>query len=113
MNKALPPAAAKSRSRKFAVGTKSRRGPPKAIQCLLPVWGSSYIDQFLEFGLPTLLAPGNLPALAKALPCEFIILTSARDEVEIKSGLRGGEDLIVHPPEKLKEGDRVTVMDGK
>ena len=47
----------------------------------LPVWGYSYVRQFLECGLPTLLAPGNVPALAAALPTEFIILTSADDEI--------------------------------
>jgi hypothetical protein len=53
------------------------RRQPKAIQLLLPVWGTNYIRQFLEVGLPTLLAPGNLPALAEALPCKLVILTNA------------------------------------
>jgi hypothetical protein len=48
-------------------------------QLLLPVWGYRYIRQFFQFGLPTLLAPGNLPALAQRLDCEFIILTSTED----------------------------------
>lgn len=56
-----------------------RRGPPKAIRLLLPVWGRSFIAQFMSVGLPTLLAPGNLPALAKALPCRLVFLTSTRD----------------------------------
>jgi HlyD family secretion protein len=38
-------------------------------------------------------------------------MTSARDEVEISSGLRGGEQLVVRPGDKLREGDRVTVLD--
>jgi hypothetical protein len=53
------------------------RALPKAIQLLLPVWGKHYIEQFLRVSLPTLLAPGNLPALARALPCQFIFLTSS------------------------------------
>jgi hypothetical protein len=53
--------------------------PPKAIQLLLPVWGQRYLKQFLNTGLPSLLAPGNLPALARALPCEFVFLTSSED----------------------------------
>src|SRR5580704_9695749 len=56
------------------------RSPPKAATLLLPVWGYSYVRQFLECGLPTLLAPGNVPAVAAALPTEFVILTSADDE---------------------------------
>jgi len=50
----------------------------------MPVWGERYVRQFLEFGLPTLLAPGNLPALAETLPCEFEILTSLENESFIK-----------------------------
>jgi hypothetical protein len=35
-----------------------------AIQVILPVWGYSLRPQFLECGLPTLLAPGNVPGVA-------------------------------------------------
>ena len=60
--------------------TLSGRPPPKAVKCVVPVWGYSFVRQFLEFGLRTMLAPGNVPALAEMLPCEFIILTSYEDE---------------------------------
>jgi len=59
------------------------RGPPKAIQLLVPVWGTSFISQFLEVSLPTLLAPGNLPALANALPCKLVFLTSSDDAADL------------------------------
>jgi hypothetical protein len=61
-----------------------RRPPPTSATLLLPVWGHRYVRQFLEVGLPTLLAPGNLPALAQSLPCEFQLLTSAADESYIR-----------------------------
>lgn len=57
----------------------TRRPPPKSVKCLLPVWGRRHTRQFLEFGLPTLLAPGNVPALAAVLPCEFVIATATED----------------------------------
>jgi hypothetical protein len=57
----------------------SHRAPPKAIHLLLPVWGQRYLKQFLNTCLPTLLAPGNLPALAAVLPCKFVFLTSSED----------------------------------
>src|SRR5947209_8990889 len=57
-----------------------RQSPPKAAQCVLPVWGYRFVRQFLEVGLPTLLAPGNVPALAAALPTRFIILSRIEDE---------------------------------
>jgi hypothetical protein len=47
------------------------------------VWGESYIRQFLECGLLTLLAEGNLPALARALPSRFVFLTRKEDEKTI------------------------------
>jgi 2-polyprenyl-3-methyl-5-hydroxy-6-metoxy-1,4-benzoquinol methylase len=62
------------------VKTHELRSPPKAVKLLLCAWGYSYVRQFLEYSLPTMLAPGNIPALAAALPAEFIILTSADDE---------------------------------
>ena len=59
------------------------RPPPRAVRLLLPVWGYRYVRQFLEFSLPTMLAAGNVPALAKALPCTFVLLTSADDAKRI------------------------------
>lgn len=61
-----------------------RRGAPRAVKLLLPVWGYTYVRQFLEFSLPTLLAPGNVPAVAAALPTEFVLLTSVDDEPFIR-----------------------------
>jgi SAM-dependent methyltransferase len=45
------------------------------VTLLLPVWGSRFVARFLEFCLPTLLAPGNIPALAAELPCRFVLLS--------------------------------------
>ena len=50
-----------------------------AVRLLLPVWGQRYLRRFFEFSLPTMIAPGNIPALAAALPCTFVFLTSAQD----------------------------------
>jgi hypothetical protein len=58
----------------------ARRAPPKAAKLLLPVWGFGFVRQFLDVGLRTLLAPGNIPAMASMLPCEFVILTREEDE---------------------------------
>ena len=33
----------------------------------MPVWGAAFVRQFLDFCLPTLLAPGNIPALAQGM----------------------------------------------
>lgn len=57
----------------------------KQVTLLMPVWGSQFIGRFLEFCLPTLLAPNNIPALAEELPCRFVVLSSAADEMVVRS----------------------------
>ena len=63
------------------------RPPPKRIKVLLPVWGYDFTKVFLRVSLPTLLAPGNLPALAQTLPTEFVFLTGRRDEGMIREAV--------------------------
>ena len=65
--------------------TNSQRSPPRAVRLLLPVWGYRYVKQFLDCSLPTMLAPGNVPALAGMLPCTFVLLTST-DDAELLIG---------------------------
>jgi hypothetical protein len=61
------------------------RPPVQAVTVLLPVWGYRFVSQFLEFCLPTLLAPGNLPAVAALLPTRFVLLSSEADEPLIRA----------------------------
>jgi len=60
------------------------RGAPAAARVLIPVWGYEFVRKFLDRGLPTLLAPGNLPAIAAVLPTELIFLTSKHDKTHIR-----------------------------
>lgn len=55
------------------------------VSMLMPVWGYRFVGRFLEFCLPTLLAPNNIPALARELPCRLILLSSENDVALIKS----------------------------
>jgi hypothetical protein len=59
-------------------------GAPTAARVLIPVWGHEFVRKFLDRSLPTLLAPGNLPAIAAVLPTEFIFLTLERDKPDIR-----------------------------
>jgi hypothetical protein len=52
------------------------RSPIKAVTLLMPAWGDQHIGQFLDFCLPTLLAPGNVPAINAAVRCRFVLLSS-------------------------------------
>jgi len=51
---------------------------PKVV-LMIAVWGPSYIQQFLDLSLRTLLSPGNLPALAASCDCTFLFLTHEKD----------------------------------
>jgi hypothetical protein len=57
--------------------------PP--IHVIIPVWGAAYTRFFLEIGLPSLLAPGNLPALSRADGHLMHIFTTAADRDTIVS----------------------------
>src|SRR5579872_3530498 len=56
-----------------------------SVCVLLAVWGERYINDFLELGLPCLLAPGNIPALAAEYPMRFAFLTRA-DNISVFNG---------------------------
>jgi hypothetical protein len=49
------------------------------IYLSMVVWGSSFVAFFLEFCLPSLLADGNLPAIAKRTGSKFVLHTTAED----------------------------------
>jgi dTDP-4-dehydrorhamnose reductase len=49
------------------------------VRVLIPLWGSRYIDDFVKFALPSLLAPGNLPLLAGACRVTVVFLTAKKD----------------------------------
>ena len=43
------------------------------------VWGREYRDYFLEYCLPSLLSPGNIPALDGKRPAKVLFATTAED----------------------------------
>ena len=45
------------------------------VRIITMAWGERYINKLLSLTLPAVLAPGNLPALAAAFDCEFILVT--------------------------------------
>jgi hypothetical protein len=55
------------------------------VTLLMPVWGYRFVGRFLEFCLPTLLAPNNIPALTGELPCRFVLLSGESDVAQIRS----------------------------
>ncbi len=54
------------------------------VRVLTCLWGDSYIDHWLGLSLPSLLAPGNLPALAEKTEIEVLVLTRQADIENIR-----------------------------
>ncbi len=50
--------------------------PP--VRLITIMWGNEYCDKLLNVCLPAILAPGNLPALAKHFACELVLVTEER-----------------------------------
>jgi hypothetical protein len=46
---------------------------------MVVVWGEQYRNYFLEFCLPSLLSPRNIPALGGRRPAKFLLATTAED----------------------------------
>ncbi len=73
-------------------------------------WGESYVSKLLDLAVPALLAPGNLPAMAKDFDLEFAIAAESAhfDRISnsdamrrlsrfVKPILRPIDDLVDHP----------------
>ncbi len=49
------------------------------VKFLTVVWGEAYIKRFCSLSLPSFMAPGNLPSLAKNTELEVVIMTCETD----------------------------------
>src|ERR1700758_2564830 len=45
---------------------------------IIPLWGTVYAEKLVSMTLPALLAPGNLPALAKMFDVELVLVTESK-----------------------------------
>lgn len=61
----------------------SRSGNRLSCIFVTVLWGDWHRGMFLDTNLPTMLAPGNLPALTAGIDCEYLIYTTARDAAAI------------------------------
>jgi hypothetical protein len=46
---------------------------------IVVLWGERFREYFLEYCVPSLLAPGNLPSLSTVVPSKFLIVTRPED----------------------------------
>ena len=52
--------------------------PKPPVRLVTYAWGKEYIDKLLTFTLRSVVAPGNLPALASQFECSVVIVTEKR-----------------------------------
>jgi hypothetical protein len=51
----------------------------------IPVWGEEYVEKLCSVGIPSLLAPGNIPALPNKGVSSFVIVTTPEDAARIRA----------------------------
>lgn len=68
-----------------APGYRTGEMVARPLDVLVPVWGSPFVATFLELVLPSLLAPGNLPALSAAGPVSLRLVTDPADEPALRA----------------------------
>jgi hypothetical protein len=47
------------------------------------LWGDWHRETFLNSNLPTMLSPGNLPALSAGIDCEYLVYTTPQDALKM------------------------------
>jgi hypothetical protein len=88
---------------------------PQSVLLCTPVWGAEYVRVFCDLVLRTLLAPGNLPVLAKRMKCIFLVYTSRESESLLLSSssfqkLSSLLELRLHFIEDLKGADKYGML---
>jgi hypothetical protein len=63
----------------YSIASRGRR------RCVFvtALWGDWHRNTFLDANLPTMLSPGNLPALAAGIDCQYLIYTTSKDALQI------------------------------
>jgi hypothetical protein len=78
-------AAPEARAPSQAADRRTARNRPAAFYLILQVWGEAYTRTLLDYALPALLSPGNIPALAASAPTILKLYTTDPDLARIKA----------------------------
>jgi hypothetical protein len=87
------------------------RQPLPPTRIITYAWGEKYVDFLLSLSLPAILAPGNLPYVASAVPCEFVILTQERFFPTVGASAPAAEIRRLCPLRLIGLDDLVTAPD--
>lgn len=60
------------------MSTDTRVAADLPLRIIGYAWGDSYVDELLNFAIPALLSPGNLPAVASEVKSELVLLSEQR-----------------------------------
>lgn len=63
--------------------------PPKQVRLVTYAWGHHHVDDLLNYTLASVLAPGNLPALARVFECAVTVVTEEAFFDDIRNGSIG------------------------
>lgn len=75
----------------ISASEKTRATPVRApaldrpFHFVVVLWGEQFRDYFLEYCLPSLLSPNNIPALSTRTPSKFLIATLADDWAKMQA----------------------------
>src|SRR5882762_2811124 len=61
------------------------RGARQSFFISTPVWGPGHLGLFLRIGLPSLLAPGNLPGLSCRATSRYFIYTQPEGAAQLRA----------------------------
>lgn len=89
---------------------------PRLVICVA-FWGPLFRRRFVEWNLPTLLAPGNVPALAQALDVRLLIITSDEDRALVSQSpllkrMADHVEVVIERVPEVSGGDKYRVVTG-
>ncbi len=67
------------------MGNEAPAAGPLPFYYVMVVWGDKYVDLLLDWALPFLLAPGNLPGLSNLRESKFLFITTRKDAERIRA----------------------------
>ena len=59
--------------------------PKRPVRLVTYAWGDKYVDELLSLTLPAVLAPNNLPAIARLAPSEVVVLIQEQHYRQVAS----------------------------
>src|SRR5438874_440989 len=59
------------------------------IRLVTYAWGRSHVEDLLNYALPSVLAPGNLPALSTVFDCVVVVVTEEAFFADVRNSPAG------------------------